>query len=174
MKKSTKIGLITIGACIVLFIGGAGIYRMVRAQGTSETYTINQEEKTHPKVLILTQQSNFKDAVMDEVEKKFKGEDVFIQVQDISTVDKINQKEWDGIVLVTTVESNDLPEKAHEFVKKDADYEKVRLFVTSDSGQWSNNPSDVDVITTSSRTSNVASFSKKINEAIQAFEEDQA
>ncbi|MGY3778567.1 hypothetical protein [Isobaculum melis] len=172
MRKSTKVGVITISACIFLFLGGAFTYRYMRTQGIAESQTINKEEKSDTKVLILTQQSSFKDAVMEEVEKQFKGKDILIQIQDISTISQVKQSEWDGILLVTTVQSNDLPEKAVRFIKEEADFDKVQLFVTADSGNWTKQPADVDAVTTTSKSSNVDAFSKKINHAIQQIELD--
>ncbi len=167
MKKSVKISLITVSVCVLLFGASAVAYRIIRTQGFANSYTINQKEKAQSKVLILTQQSHFKDSVMAKVKDTFEGQPLFIQVQDISTIDNVKQKDWDRILLITTVQSSDLPEKAVHFIKKEANFSKVHLFVTADSGRWPKKPKEVDVVTTTSKKSNIDTFSNAINQVIQ-------
>ena len=70
MTKTKKIVIGIVSAVVVagvLFVGGALIYRTLNTQGVVASYTINQDNPEQSRILIATQQRDFKDSVMTEI-----------------------------------------------------------------------------------------------------------
>ena len=173
MTKTKKIVIGIVSAVVVagvLFVGGALIYRTLNTQGVVASYTINQDNPEQSRILIATQQRDFKDSVMTEIANYYADKPVYISVIDVTTLDTVNPDEWDGIVLFTTIQSSDPPQIVMDFLEKQDDLSDKFLMLTAQSGEWVNqNTTGVDAVTSASLNSNIKDVSETIIDKIDGF-----
>lgn len=167
IAKKVLIGIAVVG---LLFVGSALTYRMVKTQGVTESYIINQDKPQQPRILIATQKKEFKDNVMTDIADYYTDQSVFISVVDVTTLDTVNADDWDGIVLFTTIESDEPPKVVIDFLEGQKDLSNKFLMLTADSGKWVHpNTTDVDVVTSASLKKNVKSVSETMIDKIDGF-----
>lgn len=173
MNKTKKIaiGIVSIVvAAGVLFVSGALIYRVLNTQGVVTSYTINQDNAEQSRILIATQQRDFKDSVMAEIANYYADKSVYISVIDVTALDTVNSDEWNGIILFTTIQSDNPPQIVMNFLEKQKDLSNKFLMLTAQSGQWRHpNTTGVDVVTSASLKSNIGDISETIIEKIDEF-----
>lgn len=142
----------------VCFLGvgllAAGCYRMLFAQKTATAFEINHPDmKTH--ILIATQGSSFKDAVVAGLIKELEKQPLYINIIDVSALPAINGAEWQAMVLVNTCQSNKLQPDVATYLARATALEKVILVTTSGSGRWQPEHLSVDSISSASRKARV-------------------
>ena len=74
-----KISLITIGAVVLLFIIVSGVYLLINIQGEVESFEVNSPEMAQ-KVLIASQGSDFKNALVESIAVYMAKKPVYIKV----------------------------------------------------------------------------------------------
>ncbi|MGX7244695.1 hypothetical protein ACWOC1_07570 [Enterococcus quebecensis] len=167
MNKKIKYGLIGLGVILLGFGGFLGIYRLQRIQGTVSGYEINaktKEQKNAIKAIIYTQDRGFKNEVIDDLKQKLVDENVYVKVEPVEEIGNNKIKEWDKVVILATIQSSEPPKEALDFINQHKKEQKLGIYLTGDSGQWSHQPNDVDATTAASKTENIALFSQKIND----------
>lgn len=153
MKLIKKIAIILIifGAISIIFLTW---YSVQHKMDEALTYEINEKTlKQH--VLIATQGSKFKDAVVGGVVAELKTLPVYIKVVDVSQLAYINESEWSAIVILHTWENFKPQKDAREFIERSASRDK--LIVLSTSGSGTEMIEDVDGITSASLPEEVTS-----------------
>jgi len=166
--------LIGIGAIIVLFVIIFGIYLIIHIQDVAEPMEVGSPEMDK-KVLIATQGSEYKNALLDTLVVRLKGEDVYISVIDISDLSEINQEDWDAEVIIHTTEGWKLPDPVKEYLDRIDNPNEVILLITSGDGSWKPEECKVDVLTSASKVTDISeksnSIEKKINSLLEIKEE---
>ncbi len=153
MKKIFKVTGIVLASLLVLFVGSALTYRIVKSQGIVEPYTLNPEGGAKT-VLVLTQSSSFKDEVMSGLAERTAGTGIRISVGEITKASLPVEENWDHIVLFTTVESGDIPEAADMLLRERKDQGLYSLIITADSGKWKKKDIEIDALTMASSKKN--------------------
>lgn len=141
---------------IVVAVGGALTYRFIKTQGVVEDYTVNAEIDS-PKLVIATQESKYKDEVVRQAIEELKTQDIKIIVTDVTRLSELEDSDWDGMVILTTVESGQIQKDSHDFLEKHKnDYNRIGLIYTADSNTWKNKDIEIDAISSASIKKNTA------------------
>lgn len=88
-----------------------------------------------PRVLIATQGSSFKDAVVDRIVADLKPRVGYLKVMDVSELPAIHDNEWTVIVVIHTWEYGKPQADAAAFVNRVADKRKLVVVTTSGGGE---------------------------------------
>lgn len=156
MAKKILIGLGSIFLLFFMFLVWFKIsYSMEEANG----FELNSA-KLDQKVLIVTQGSEYKKSIVENIKEEFTDKNAYLKVVDIKKLKKVKAKEWDAIVIMHTWEIFEPEERAKKFLKKH--YDASKMFVVSTSASGDNNIDGVDGITSASELTNVSKDSRKI------------
>ncbi len=126
---------------------------------TLKSFEINSPALEH-KIVIATQLSEFKNAVLLETLRQLRLQQVFIKVIDIIELDCINEQDWDAVIIIHTWENWAPPPVVKTWFEKDRKLEKVVVLTTSGNAQYK--LQGVNAITSASRMSSVASIAAEI------------
>ena len=161
-KKKILLLILFTGLFLFLF---ALWYKYEHSMDKAEEFQVNSPEYSS-KLVIATQGSDFKNAVTNEIVSHFKQDSIFIEVIDVSSLSKINPKDYNAIVLIHTWENWKPPIEIEEFIKRTITYQdKIIVFTTS--GQGSYKMEGVDAITGESKLEETSFFSKVIIDKLQ-------
>ena len=125
----------------------AGLFVACNSMHVAKSFEVNSpNEREH--VLIATQGSAFKDAVVQGVVARLKTRPAYIEVIDVGQLSSVRESEWNAIVVLHTWEMSKPPESVRAFV--DRDQAKDRLVVLATSGSGTHHIEGVDTITSAS------------------------
>jgi len=159
--KALKIILIVIGSIVVVLLVVFGIYLLMNKQGVIEPFEVNNPELGQ-KVLIASQGSDFKNAVVESLTQYLREKPVYTKVIDVTALAEVNEDEWDAVVLIHTTEKWKLQPDVKAYLDRAEDISKVVPLTTSGSGEWKTKDFNVDVITSASKMSEMNSVLGKI------------
>ena len=159
--KVLKIALIVIGAIIVLLLIMFGIYLLSNIQGEAESFEVNSPELAQ-KVLIASQGSDFKNALVGSLTTYLEKKPIYIKVIDVSALSEVNEDEWSAMILIHTTEMNKVQSDVKAYLDKAHDLNKVIIITTSGPGDWKTDKYDVDIITSASKKKELPSLINKI------------
>jgi hypothetical protein len=157
MKKATKIGLIVVASVVGLLIIAAVGYRLIFSQGVVESFEVNSSD-LDTKVLIATQGSGFKDALVSGIIEDLKKKPIYIKVVDVTTLSDVKEDDWNVVVLISTCQSATLQPDTATYLDQAKDLDKTILLITSGSGTWKPENSPLDSISSASKKANVDSL----------------
>lgn len=119
---------------IALFLLLALWYKNRYAMEPLEPYTVNSENFER-KLLIASQGSDFKDALVKDIIDHYKNDSVFIKIIDVSGLPQVNHQDFDAVLLVHTWEYNKPPQVVEEFVgDSKVKVQKIIAITTSGEG----------------------------------------
>jgi hypothetical protein len=154
-KKENPVKRVTVGIYIAGGLGGivmlvAAYFLMLGAQKAAKAFELNSPElKT--RVIIATQGSSFKKALVAALVEELEEKAIFIKVIDLSALSEIVDAEWHTLVLVNTCQSRRLHPDAAAYLRRVTIPDKVILVTTSGSGRWQPENIGVDSISSASR-----------------------
>ena len=149
--KALKTILIVLACVIVLLFAVFLIYWLVNKQGVIEPFDVGSPDLTH-KVLIASQGSDFKDALVESLITYLEKKQVYIKVVDVTTLAGVDEDEWDAVVLIHTTEQWKLQPDVKAYLDRTQDLSKVVVLTTSGSGDWKTEDYDIDVLTSASKS----------------------
>ena len=152
--KVLKIGLIVVGCLVGLVIIAAVGYRLFFSQKVAESFEVNSPELA-TKVLVATQGSSFKNALVSGITEDLGKKQVYIKVIDVSALPEINEAEWHALVVVNTCQSGKMQADAKDYLARAKELKKIILLTTSGSGSWKPEEVPVDSISSASRKKQV-------------------
>ncbi len=116
------------------------------------------------RLLIASQDSEFKDAVVSKVVEDFKKERVLIEIIDLANLSKKRSKEYEAIVILNDYKFFRINRHVREFLKSVNEYDrkKVVLLTTAGSPSLMVKGTDVDAISSASKNANADSVSEMI------------
>lgn len=159
MYPKKKILLIILSTGMLLLVFGIW-YKYKYSMETANEFQVNSPDYTR-KLVIATQGSEFKNLVTNEVIDHFKEDSIFIQVIDVSSLPKIQLKDYNAVVLMHTWENWKPPVEVKEFINRTtSENSKIVIFTTS--GQGNYKMDGVDAITGESNLEEIKNFSQKI------------
>lgn len=139
-----------VGLVIIVLVG----YRLFFSQKIAESFEVNSPELA-TKVLVATQGSSFKNALVAGITEDLGKKQVYIKVIDVSALPEINEAEWHALVLVNTCQGGKMQADAKDYLARAKELEKIILLITSGSGSWKPEDSPVDSISSASRKKQV-------------------
>jgi hypothetical protein len=102
-------------------------------------------------VLIATQGSTYKNAVVETLSQHLQEKSVHVRVVDISQLSTVDERDWDAIVLLHSWEHWQPPPAVQAFVERSKD--RGRLVVLTTSGSGGSCMACVDAVTSASELS---------------------
>lgn len=148
--KVLKIVLIIIGAIVALLVIVFVIYLLVNRQGVIESFDVGNPGLAQ-NVLIASQGSAFKNAIVESLTTHLKERQLFIKVIDVTTLGEVNEDDWDALVFIHTTEQWKLQPDVEKFLARARDLDKIILLTTSGQGDWKTDKYDVETITSASK-----------------------
>lgn len=159
MKVYKKIGvglLIILGLLFILAIW----YKYAFSMGEAPSIEINSPS-LEQKVLIATQDSEFKNKVTLLVTDYYKEKSVFIKVIDIKMLEYTDPEFYNAIVVMHTWEYSKPPQSVKSFIDRTKKFNE-KIVVLTTSGEGSYTIKDVNAISGESILKNAEEFSEKI------------
>lgn len=163
--KVLKIVLLAIGCIILVFIILFLVYLRMNKQGVIESSEIGSPE-FEQKVLIASQGSDFKNALVEGLITKLKQRQIYLKVLDVTALSELSKDDWDAMVLIHSVEMSKLQPDVKAFLDRAHDLDKVILIITSGPGTWKTDDYDVDIISSASKKEELSVLTKDILERL--------
>lgn len=154
MKDNHKINFFII--LIVICISGCAPRPMV-------TGTIGAIDSKN-RLLIATQKSEFKEAIVSKVVKSFEENNIFIEVIDLANLSNKLTEDYKAIIILNDYKFFQINRHAKKFFKNVNDYDrrKIVLLTTAGSPQLMIKSSGFDAISSASITANTDTISDAI------------
>src|ERR1043165_4773159 len=92
-------------------------YKTTYSMGTAAAYELN-DPTLEKRVLIATQDSQFKEGVVENVVSHLKTMPVYIRVIDVTELDREDPAIWTAIVILHTWEMGEPQENAEKFIQR--------------------------------------------------------
>lgn len=144
--------LLSGGALALVILGLLTWYRAHYSMEPARSFEI-AGSASGPKVLIATQGSEFKDAIVAGLLEHLKTREAQVKVIDVSALPGMNVADWNAIVLLHTWEMRKPPAAVKAFVDRMED--KSRLIVLTTSGAGDFRMEGVDAISGASQMADV-------------------
>ena len=155
--KVLKIGGMIVGVLLIVAIAGAITYRIVYSQGIAESFDVNSPDlATH--ILIATQGSEFKEALVSGIVAELKTRPAYIKVIDVTNLATIQEADWQAMVLINTCEMGKMQADTHTFLMQAKHPQKMVLLTTSGGNNYSPDDVPVDSITAASKAKNLQGY----------------
>jgi hypothetical protein len=127
---------------------------------TSTIGTVDSKNR----LLIATQKSEFKEAIVSKVVKSFEGNNIFIEVIDLADLSNKLIEDYKAIVILNDYKFFQINRNTKKFLKNINDYErrKIVLLTTAGSPKLMIKSSEVDAISSASIIANTDTISDAI------------
>ena len=159
MIESWKNILLTIGTVVLALFLFLSWYKYNYSMEVAESFEVNSPEFDQ-RVLIATQGSEFKDAVVAQVIEHLRQRPVYIKVIDVSLLPGVSAAEWSAVVVLHTWENWKPQLDAKRFLRRVKEPEKVVVLSTSGAGD--EKMAGMDAITASSSMEEVPAYAGEI------------
>lgn len=152
--KTLKLILKILGSLIVLLVCAFIVYYLIYSQEVIEPFELNSPD-LETKVLIGSQGSDFKHALLKELTEKIGKKDIYIKVIDVTTLSGTKEESWDAIILINTIEWFKLQKDVRIFLNSAQATDKIIMLATSGDGDMKPKKSRIDTITSASKLNKV-------------------
>ena len=149
VRKKVTLGLVLVGLSVFTSLTW---YNIKYSMEFVTPYSVESENSKY-KLLIATQGSAYKRALVDGIIEKIKDRQIAIEVIDVSALTDVEVKEWTAVVILHTWESWRPQQDAMKFVHRNQ--EATNTIVLSTSGQGDLKIKGVDAITSASNLEDV-------------------
>jgi len=119
------------------------------------------------RVLIATEQSDFKAAVISSVTGALDPDAVYVKVIDIAHLAAEPSAAYDAVILINTVYAWQMNEQAAAFLKDNTARQRVILLSTADGEDWESGIPGIDAITSASAPARVPAVSAAVTARLQ-------
>lgn len=157
---------LTAAAVVVAALAFATWYRFQYSMEAARSFEVN-DPASQQRVLIATQGSAFKDAVMSGVVAHLKARPAYVKVIDVSELPEVKEDDWSAIVLLHTWEMSKPQADAKAFVERARDTGKIVVLSTSGAGDQK--MQGVDAISSASVMADAADRVTKITARVDAI-----
>jgi hypothetical protein len=152
MAAPTKIILI-VASVLMLAVVALAAYRGRYAMRTAQAFEVPAGTSA-PRVLIATQGSAFKDALVQKLVEHLRSAGAGVSVVDVARLSGASPSEWAAVVVIHTWEMNRPPAPVEAFLRRAGGSPNIVVLTTSGSGDA--RIAGVDVISAASRMDDVA------------------
>jgi len=130
-----KIIILALVSCVLLLAAPLSIsYKQRHSMSVAPSFTVGDASLPRH-VLIATQGSTFKDALVNGIVSYLKPRGAYVNVIDVSALPSIHEDEWTAMVVIHTWEFGKPQHDAMAFVERLQDKSKLIDVTTSGSGQ---------------------------------------
>jgi hypothetical protein len=129
--KKILIVFIIFGALSIIFLTW---YSVQHSMEEAKPIEVNDKSLSQ-RVLIATQGSKFKNAIVEETIGRLKSLPIYIKVVDVGQLTNVNENDWSAIVILHTWEYSKPQKDASAFVKRASSKNKIIVLSTSGSGK---------------------------------------
>jgi len=143
MKGFKRFLFLFLGVVVIFFLFLIW-YQYRYSMDVVEPYEINSPN-LKKKLVIATQGSNFKDKLTEGIVNHYASNSVYIKVIDITTLNDIEPKDFDALVIIHTWENWKPPAVVKMFIDRNKTIQD-RIVVVTTSGEGSYKMEDVDAI----------------------------
>jgi len=168
MARWQKTLLVT-AAIAVAILAFSTWYKLHYSMGVARPFEVN-DPHSQPRVLIATQGSEFKDAVVSGVVDHLKKRSAYVKVMDVSGLSGVNDGDWSAIVVLHTWEMRKPQADAKAFVDRVRDMHKIVVLSTSGAGDFK--IEGIDTISSASTIADaparVAEITKRVDAILDA------
>lgn len=154
MRKVLKITAGIVAGFLCLILAGAAWYVWEFYPRKIDSFSVNSPDLEHH-VLIVSQGSDFKTALVSELCAQQRSRPSFIKVIDVGELDDIDPSGWDNIVILNTAMANRLSRPVRNFLNTSPAPGKVLLLVTSGGADYPLTGLAVDAVSGASRRRDV-------------------
>ena len=162
MKKWIKILIAIIATPVVLIAVFLLSYVIINQQGVIEPFQVGSNNAKN-RILIASQGSEFKNNLVDKIIVQLEGNQNYLSIIDVSALGNENDKDWNAIIIIHTLQVHEMPEQAHLFLSETEDLSKVMLVSTSGAGDDKVEGFNVDAISSASRDTAISVILKWIS-----------
>lgn len=156
-----KKGLLFILFLLILLSVLSLWYSITFSMAVVQPYDVNNPT-LEKKLLIATQGSDFKNAVTSGVVEHYKQNSVYIKVVDVTSLDTLNPKPFNAILIIHTWEYWKPPKSVSNFRDEyKAYHDKIVYLATSGDGNYKID--EVDALSGESNLTNAPLFVSRIN-----------
>lgn len=131
-----------------------------------ESFEVNTPELKN-RVLIATQGSEFKDAVVVGIVDHLKKRDAYIKVVDVAVLQQVNHDKWNAVVIIHTWENWKPQADAKAYLERVKDLKKIIVLTTS--GNGGHKIEGVHAITSASEINDIPSYILNMNARLDAI-----
>jgi hypothetical protein len=161
--------ILAVAASVVVILTLLTWYKFHYSMDVAESFEVNAPEQKI-KVLIATQGSDFKDAVVAGVVDYLKHKPVYIKVIDTSSLPQVTEAQWHAIVVIHTWENLKPPAEVAAYFARANSLNKVVTLTTS--GNSSYKMDGIHAISAASEMKEVAARVADINNRLEAILND--
>ncbi|HLW31595.1 MAG TPA: hypothetical protein VKX40_04985 [Aequorivita sp.] len=159
MGKSKKI-ILVLTIIILTFIVIGFWYRAEYSMKAISQEQIHSD-RLETKILIATQGSDFKRAIVTNIKNHYSLDSVFLKIVDVKELIDINPQDYDAVVILHTWEYGNPPSSVKDFIMKNQEY-KQKFVVLATSGQGTNRIEGIDALSGESIIVNASDYSDEI------------
>ena len=159
ITKQIKIFGIILGGFAGLILVGFAVYVYLFYPRQADSFEIRSSNPTK-KILIATQGSDFKNSLVKTLCDSLKKTSLFIKGIDVGELEKVNEKEWDKILIINSFLIR-LNKDVNRFANRSVTPENILLFITSGGADWQPQPDlKIDAVTSASRKEYITDLAK--------------
>jgi hypothetical protein len=166
LTRSWRRALLVVALTLVALVASASWYLVQNSMSVAREFEVNDPRASN-RVLIATQGSAFKDAVVAGVVARLEGRGAYVKVIDIASLGTVREQEWSAIAIVHTWEMGQAPAEVRRFAATLREPHKLVGFATSGRGDFKLD--GVDVISSASRMPEVPARVADLAGAIDAI-----
>ncbi len=129
--------IIAVALLAVVVVTAASLwegYRQKHSMALAPAFTVG-ESSSAQHVLVATQGSAFKNALVHAIVAHLAMRPVFIRIVDVSALPEVRESEWTAIIVMHTWEFGHPNASAREFIERVHDRRKLIVITTSGSGR---------------------------------------
>lgn len=160
VRKKVTLGLVLVGLSVFTSLTW---YNVKYSMEFVPSYSVESENSKY-KLLIATQGSSYKRALVDSIIERLKNREIAVTVIDVSALSDVDVEEWTAVVILHTWESWRPQQDAMRFVHRNPNASNT--IVLSTSGQGDLKIKGIDAITSAS---NLADVDKDAVEIVRRF-----
>ncbi len=148
--RALKITSMILGAFMavlgIVFI----LYYLIYSQEVIEPFEVNSSA-LETKVLIGSQGSDFKNALLEKLTERIRKKDIYIRAIDVTTLSGINEESWDAIILINAIQWYKLQKDVRVFLNSAQTTDRIIMLATSGDGDVKPKEGKIDTITSASK-----------------------
>lgn len=147
--------------CAALILGGCAP-KMVKT-------TEFGNPQSAPRILIATEQSEFKQAVIEKVVKDPAQDRLFFKITDLRNLENETAAAYSAVIIVSTCRAWQLNSRVSTFLQETSVQAKIVLLTTAGDEQWEAGVEGVDAFTAASSPADVEQTAEKLQTRIHAI-----
>jgi len=167
MRKLLKLfGGILAGIGLIIVLFSAWYCLKFWPRQADELEFGNSEYARH--VLISTQGSDYKEAVVQRLVEQLGTDSIYIKVTDVSNLETISPIDWADIIILNTSIADQMSSSTSDFLERVGPSDKIMVVTTSGGGDFTPPNLKVDGITTASRMNETEIIATRIFQAMSS------